>query len=73
MVSMRTQELAGNLWRIIVIAHRYAGIAIGLLMVMWFVSGIVSQVPNERGIAMTPSSRRKAPISSMRARRRSFS
>jgi len=39
----------------------------------WFVSGIVSQVPNERGFAMTPSSRRKAPISSMRARRRSFS
>ena len=29
------------LWRATVITHRYLGIAIGLLMVMWFVSGIV--------------------------------
>jgi uncharacterized iron-regulated membrane protein len=29
------------LWRTLVIAHRYLGIATGLLMVMWFLSGIV--------------------------------
>jgi uncharacterized iron-regulated membrane protein len=29
------------LWRATVITHRYLGVAIGLLMVMWFVSGIV--------------------------------
>src|SRR5262245_33116731 len=33
--------MAGILWRTAVILHRYLGIAIGLLMVMWFVSGIV--------------------------------
>src|SRR5437588_12371881 len=29
------------LWRATVITHRYLGVAMGLLMVMWFVSGIV--------------------------------
>ena len=33
--------MAGILWNAAVIVHRYLGIAIGLLMVMWFVSGIV--------------------------------
>ena len=33
--------MANFLWRTMVILHRYLGIAIGLLMVMWFVSGIV--------------------------------
>ena len=33
--------MGGILWRTAVILHRYLGIAIGLLMVMWFVSGIV--------------------------------
>ena len=33
--------MASILWRATVILHRYLGIAIGLLMVMWFVSGIV--------------------------------
>jgi uncharacterized iron-regulated membrane protein len=33
--------MAGILWRATVILHRYLGIAIGLLMVMWFVSGII--------------------------------
>jgi uncharacterized iron-regulated membrane protein len=33
--------MAGILWRAMVILHRYLGIAIGLLMAMWFVSGIV--------------------------------
>ncbi len=33
--------MAGGVWRAMVILHRYLGIAVGLLMVMWFASGIV--------------------------------
>jgi uncharacterized iron-regulated membrane protein len=33
--------MANGLWRALVILHRYLGIAIGLLMAVWFVSGIV--------------------------------
>ncbi|MBV9969300.1 MAG: hypothetical protein JO228_04895, partial [Xanthobacteraceae bacterium] len=33
--------MAHGIWRAMVVLHRYLGIAIGLLMVMWFVSGIV--------------------------------
>jgi uncharacterized iron-regulated membrane protein len=38
-----------GIWRTMVILHRYLGIAIGLLMVMWFISGIVMMyVPYSR-------------------------
>ncbi len=41
--------MAGSIWRTMVILHRYLGIAIGLLMGMWFVSGIVMMyVPYSR-------------------------
>jgi uncharacterized iron-regulated membrane protein len=41
--------MAGILWRAMVILHRYLGIAIGLLMTMWFISGIVMMyVPYSR-------------------------
>src|SRR5215831_7729830 len=33
--------MANGLWRLMVITHRYLGIAVGLLMVTWFFSGIV--------------------------------
>ena len=33
--------MASSLWRVLVIAHRYLGIAVGVLMLMWFASGIV--------------------------------
>jgi uncharacterized iron-regulated membrane protein len=33
--------MASGLWRALVIAHRYLGIAVGVLMLMWFASGIV--------------------------------
>ena len=33
--------MANGLWRALVILHRYLGIAVGLLMAVWFVSGIV--------------------------------
>jgi uncharacterized iron-regulated membrane protein len=45
MANMRmakmTARIANGWWRTLVIAHRYLGIAVGLLMLMWFVSGIV--------------------------------
>lgn len=28
-------------WRALIVTHRYCGIVIGLLMVEWFISGIV--------------------------------
>jgi len=41
--------MAGIFWRAMVILHRYLGIAIGLLMAMWFVSSIVMMyVPYSR-------------------------
>jgi hypothetical protein len=33
--------MAGFAWRTLVVLHRYLGIAVGLLMLAWFVSGIV--------------------------------
>lgn len=33
--------MAKGLWRTLVVVHRYLGIAVGLLMLMWFGSGIV--------------------------------
>ena len=33
--------MAVGLWRALVVLHRYLGIAVGLLMALWFVSGIV--------------------------------
>jgi hypothetical protein len=33
--------MATGLWRALVITHRYLGIAVGVLMLMWFASGIV--------------------------------
>src|SRR5213082_826374 len=33
--------MASRLWRATVFVHRYLGVAVGLLMLVWFVSGIV--------------------------------
>lgn len=33
--------MAKLLWRTLITLHRYLGVAVGLLMVMWFISGIV--------------------------------
>jgi uncharacterized iron-regulated membrane protein len=38
---MRSAKLRTVVWQTMVILHRYLGVAVGLLMVMWFVSGIV--------------------------------
>ncbi len=38
---MHARRVTGVLWQTMIVAHRYLGIAIGLLMLVWFVSGIV--------------------------------
>jgi uncharacterized iron-regulated membrane protein len=38
---MRSANLRNLIWQTMVILHRYLGVAVGFLMVMWFVSGIV--------------------------------
>jgi PepSY-associated transmembrane protein len=53
--------MASGLWRALVITHRYLGVAVGVLMLMWFVSGIVMMyvgfprgLGKERLSALTP-------------------
>jgi hypothetical protein len=38
---MRSGNARNLVWQALVVLHRYLGVAVGLLMVMWFVSGIV--------------------------------
>jgi hypothetical protein len=38
---MHLKKIASGGWRVSFIAHRYLGIAMGVLMTMWFLSGIV--------------------------------
>jgi hypothetical protein len=38
MLSANSRNL---IWQTLVVLHRYLGVAVGLLMVMWFVSGTV--------------------------------
>jgi hypothetical protein len=40
-VVLETHDMASVLWRATVVVHRYLGVAIGLLMLAWFISGIV--------------------------------
>jgi hypothetical protein len=40
-VDIPMSRTASGLWRATVVTHRYLGVAVGILMVMWFVSGIV--------------------------------
>jgi uncharacterized iron-regulated membrane protein len=39
--DMRSANFRNVIWQAIVVLHRYLGVAVGLLMVMWFASGIV--------------------------------
>src|SRR5215831_12334839 len=39
--DMRSANPGNLIWQTLVILHRYLGVVVGLLMVMWFVSGIV--------------------------------
>jgi tryptophan-rich sensory protein len=38
---MRWGNARNLAWQTLVVLHRYLGVAVGLLMVMWFASGIV--------------------------------
>ena len=38
---MRSANPRNLIWQTLVVLHRYLGVAVGLLMAMWFVSGIV--------------------------------
>jgi hypothetical protein len=38
--------MASFLWRALVAVHRYLGIAVGLVMLVWFCSGIVMMYAN---------------------------
>src|SRR6476660_5676251 len=34
-------NIASGLWRTLIVTHRYLGVAVSVLMVMWFASGVV--------------------------------
>jgi PepSY-associated TM region len=59
---MRMAKIANGLWRTLIVTHRYLGVAVGILMVMWFVSGVVMmyvgfpRVTGERIRALVPIS-----------------
>ena len=38
---MRSANLRNLIWQTLVVLHRYLGVTVGLLMVIWFASGIV--------------------------------
>ena len=40
-IRVKLTTMIGLVWRTLVILHRYLGIAVGLLMLTWFLSGIV--------------------------------
>jgi hypothetical protein len=54
--------MANGLWRALVILHRYLGIAVGLLMAVWFVSGIVMMYVGFPRLIETERVRALAPI-----------
>src|SRR5262245_21743388 len=54
--------MANGLWRALVILHRYLGIAVGLLMAVWFVSGIVMMYVGFPRLTETERVRALAPI-----------
>src|SRR5262249_26327809 len=60
-VSATLVAMTNFLWRTLVIVHRYLGIAVGILMLLWFASGIVMMyvgfprlTEKERASALAP-------------------
>src|SRR6476619_3365572 len=51
------------IWRALVITHRYLGVAIGLLMLTWFISGIVMMYVAFPGLTEAERQRPLNPIS----------
>ena len=54
--------MARLLWRATVVTHRYLGVAVGLLMLVWFVSGIVMMYVPYPGLSDSDRLQVAAPI-----------
>jgi len=54
--------MAQVLWRATVITHRYLGVAVGLLMLVWFISGIVMMYVPYPGMSASDRLRVSRPI-----------
>jgi hypothetical protein len=54
--------MASFLWRATVITHRYLGVAVGLLMFVWFFSGIVMMYVNFPSLDRDERIRSLSPI-----------
>jgi uncharacterized iron-regulated membrane protein len=60
---MLLKKIASGWWRVSLIAHRYLGIAMGVVMTMWFLSGIVMMYVAFPHITEVQRVRTLAPIS----------
>jgi PepSY-associated transmembrane protein len=54
--------VAVSLWRTVIVTHRYLGVAVGLLMLGWFVSGIVMMYVAYPELSQTERQRVLGPI-----------
>jgi hypothetical protein len=60
---MRSGNARNLIWQTLVVLHRYLGVAVGLLMVMWFVSGIVMMYVGLPSVTDEERARTLEPIS----------
>jgi hypothetical protein len=60
---MLLKKIASGWWRVSLIAHRYLGIAMGIVMAMWFLSGIVMMYVAFPHITEVQRVRTLAPVS----------
>jgi hypothetical protein len=59
---MRSVNSRNVIWQAMVVLHRYLGVAVGLLMVMWFASGIVMMYAGFPGVTEDERARTLEPI-----------
>jgi uncharacterized iron-regulated membrane protein len=59
---MRPANPRNVIWQTMVVLHRYLGVAVGLLMVMWFASGIVMMYVGFPGVSEEERTRTLEPI-----------
>jgi hypothetical protein len=60
---MRWGNARNLVWQTLVVLHRYLGVAVGLLMVVWFVSGIVMMYAGLPRVTDEDRARTLEPIS----------
>lgn len=60
---MRSASLRNVIWQSMVVLHRYLGVAVGVLMVSWFASGIVMMYAGFPGVTEEQRARTLEPIS----------